>query len=407
MTDLENRNDVFAPLRLKNFRRFLLANCILIIGQRIQVVAVGWEVYEKTGSAVHLGYVGLTQFLPVLLFSLFSGHIVDSFNRKTILVISLTATSIAAAVLAWNSGENLTVTYATLFLTGTIKCFQNPARTSLLPRIVPKHLFVLTVRWITTSFQISLMAGPALGGLMIGIFHVATYAYLTNCIGALIVIGLILSLRYQRLYLPRQPFTREALLAGFTFVKSTKVILATMILDAFAVLLGGATALMPIYAKDILQVGPSGLGWLLAAPSFGSLLMAIFQVTRKPRPKAGRAMLLSLIGFGSMTIVFGISTNFWLSLTCLFILGMCDNISVIVRQTLIQVLTPEDMRGRVSALSGLFIGASNELGGFESGMVAGLFGPVFSVVSGGIGTLLVTTVIAKFYPQLKDYEIEK
>ena len=407
MSSTDNANDVYAPLRLKNFRRFLLANSILIIGQRIQVVAVGWEVYEKTGSAVHLGYVGLTQFLPVLLFSLFSGHVVDSFNRKTILVISLSATSLAAAALAWNSGENLTLTYTLLFLTGTIKCFQNPARTSLLPRIVPRELFVTTVRWTTTSFQVSLMVGPALGGLIIGAFHAATFAYLANCLGAMIVIGLILSLRYQRLYMQRQPFTVEALLRGFTFVKGTKVILATMILDAFAVLLGGATALMPIYAKDILFVGPSGLGWLLAAPSVGSLMMAIFLVTRKPWEKAGKAMLLSLIGFGSMTIVFGLSTNFWLSIVCLLILGACDNVSVIVRQTLIQVLTPEDMRGRVSALGGLFIGASNELGGFESGMAAGLFGPVISVVSGGIGTLLVTFAVARFYPQLKEYEVDK
>lgn len=407
MTESPNPNDVYAPLRLKNFRRYITANTILIIGQRIQTVAVGWEVYEKTGSAVALGYVGLTQFLPILLFSLFSGHIVDSFNRKTIFMISLAANAVAALALAWNGGEDLTITYVVLFFLGVTRCFQNPARVSLLPRVVPRELFVVTVRWTTTAFQIALMIGPALGGLIIGAAHSATYAYIANAVGAVTGMLLIGSLKYQRLYMTRQPWTLAAIFGGFTFVRDTRVILATMILDAFAVLLGGATALMPVYAKDILLVGPSGLGWLLAAPSVGAVIMALYQITRRPWTRLGRAMLFSLVGFGSMTILFGLSTNFWLSFTCLLMLGAFDNVSVVVRQTLIQTMTPEDMRGRVGALSGLFIGTSNELGGFESGMVAGLFGPVISVVSGGVGTFLVTLLIAKLYPELKDYEIEK
>jgi MFS family permease len=278
-----------------------------------------------------------------------------------------------------------------------------PSRAAFLPGIIPLEIFSTAVSWNSSGFEISSMAGPAIGGLLIGRFQSPTLVYAINAIGQLTFVALLAGLPYKNERCERQPLTLHQLSAGFKFVWKAKVILSAMTLDMFGVLFGGATALMPVYAKDILQVGPRGLGWLMSAPSLGAFSMALFQAHRGPLKKAGRTLLFAVAGFGAVTIIFGISKNFWLSMSMLYLLGSCDNISVVVRSTLVQVLTPDSMRGRVSALNSLFIGTSNELGAFESGFVANFFGPVFSVVSGGIGTLLIVFGMSRLSPELRRY----
>ena len=371
----------------------------------MQKVAVGWEIYERTGSALNLGYAGLAQFLPQVLWVLVAGHVTDTFNRKRVLMAALTFNAIASVGLALNSvrGGSVYLIYACLFATGTARAFFMPARAAFLPRIIPLPIFSNAVSWNSTGFELASMTGPAVGGLLIGFFRSATLVYVITALGAITFVIMLGNIPYKHASQERPPITLHALSVGFRFIWKSKAVLASMLLDMFGVLLGGATAMMPIYAKDILQVGPRGLGWLMAAPSIGACTMALLQAHRGPLRRAGRTLLFAVAGFGTVTIVFGISRTFWLSMAMLCLLGSCDNISVVVRSTLIQMLTPDDMRGRVSALNGLFIGTSNELGAFESGLVAGFLGPVVSVVSGGIGTLVVVAAIAWLFPQLRSY----
>jgi MFS family permease len=398
-------HDPYAALRLPDFRRFASGNFLYILGLRMQKVAVGWEIYERTGSAWHLGYVGLVQFLPLVAFAILAGHITDTHNRKRILMVSLGFTALASLGLAWNSSDSGSVLmmYLCLVITGTAFAFLHPARSALVPRIVPREIFNNAVSWNSSGFEMAAMVGPAIGGVLIGMSNSAILVYLLNAFMTLAYLFLVSLIPYRHVITERSPMTIGSLSAGLRFIGKTRVVMAAMMLDMFAVLLGGATSLMPIFAKDILQVGPRGLGWLMTAPAAGAFAMAMLQAHRPPLQKAGRALLLAVAGFGAVTILFGMSENFLFSLVTLFLLGACDNISVVIRSTLVQLLTPDEMRGRVSALNTLFIGTSNELGSFESGLVAGLFGPVFSVVSGGIGTLIVVGGVARGWPELRRY----
>jgi MFS family permease len=399
------QHDAYAVFRLPSYRRYFTGNMILILGWQMQKVAIGWEIYERTHSALYLGYAGLVQFAPQILFMLIAGHVTDSFNRKLVFMAALAFNATAAIGLALNAVHNGSILflYACLFLYGTSRSFIMPSRAAFLPGIVPMEIFSTAVSWNSSGFEISSMAGPAIGGLLIGAFQSPTLVYAINAIGQLTFVMLLAGIPYKHLRSERQPLTLQSLSAGFRFVWKAKVILSAMTLDMFGVLLGGATAMMPIYAKDILHVGPRGLGWLMSAPSLGAFTMALLQAHRGPLKKAGRTLLLAVTGFGIVTIVFGISKTFWLSMLMLYLLGSCDNISVVVRSTLVQVLTPDAMRGRVSALNSLFIGTSNELGAFESGFVANFFGPVVSVVSGGIGTLLIVLGMTWLSPELRRY----
>jgi len=399
------QHDAYAVFRLPAYRRYFAGNMILILGWQMQKVAIGWEIYERTHSAMYLGYAGLVQFAPQVLFMLIAGHITDSFNRKLVFMAALAFNATAALGLAINSlhGGSIFFLYGCLCLYGTSRSFIMPSRAAFLPGIVPLEIFSTAVSWNSSGFEISSMAGPAIGGLLIAAFQSPTLVYAINAIGQLTFVMLLGGITYKNVRNERQPMTLQALSAGFRFVWKAKVVLSAMTLDMFGVLLGGATAMMPIYAKDILHVGPRGLGWLMSAPSLGAFSMALLQAHRGPLKKAGRTLLFAVAGFGIVTIVFGISKNFWLSMLMLYILGSCDNISVVVRSTLVQVLTPDVMRGRVSALNSLFIGTSNELGAFESGLVANFLGPVFSVVSGGVGTLLIVLGIAGLSPKLRRY----
>ena len=398
-------HDAYAAWRLPAFRRYFAGNMILIIGWQMQKVAIGWEIYERTHSAMSLGYAGLVQFLPQVLFMLFAGHITDSYNRKRVFIMALVCNAAAAAGLALNSarGGSIYFLYACLFAYGTARAFIMPSRQAFLPGIIPLEIFSTAVSWNSSGFEISSMAGPAIGGLLIGFFQSATLVYTINAIGQFLFIALLAGITYKNRATTKQPLSLSSFSAGFRFVWKAKVVLAAMALDMFGVLLGGATAMMPIYAKDILHVGARGLGWLMAAPSIGAFSMAMIQAHRGPLRRAGRTLLVAVAGFGIVTVIFGISTSFWLSMAMLLLLGSCDNLSVVIRLTLVQVMTPDDMRGRVSALNALFIGTSNELGAFESGLVANFLGPVFSVVSGGVGTIIVVVLMTWLSPELRRY----
>jgi MFS family permease len=390
---------------LASFRRYFFGNMVMIMGLQMQKVAIGWEIWERTHSAIHLGYAGLVQYLPQLFLVVVTGHVTDRYNRKFVLMAALAFNALAAVGLALNSsaGGSIYFLYACLFAAGTAKAFWMPARQAFLPRIVPMDIFSNAVSWNTSGFEIATMTGPAIGGFLIAIFKSPTPVYALNALAGMTFVLLIFGVLYRHEKQERSPVTLKSLSAGFQFVRKTNIVFSAMMLDMFGVMLGGATALMPIYAEEILKVGPQGLGWLMAAPAVGACTMAVLQAHHGPLKRAGLAVLLAVTGFGVVTIVFGVSKIFWLSMAMLVLLGACDNISVVLRVTLVQVMTPDEMRGRVSALNSLFIGTSNELGAVESGWVAGFLGPVFSVVSGGIGTIIVAAVIAFLSPQLRKY----
>ena len=398
--------DPFAALRHRSFRRYVSGRTLLSLGGMMQGVAIGWQIYERTGSAQALGFVGLVQVVPVFLLSLFAGQAVDRFNRRTLILVAVSLHSLVALALAWMSASAVDVKwiYAVLLISGIARTLHYPANSALIPQIVPLSLFPNAVTWGANSFYTAAAIGPALGGFVIALTDGATAVYLINsvmCACCLVATSLVAR--------PPDPVPSpqvrgwKSLAAGVRYVWRTKMILAPITLDMFAVILGGATTLMPIYAKDILGVGPVGLGWLRAAPSMGGVLSAIAIAMLPPIQKAGRTILWAVAIFGAGTIVFGLSRNIGLSLAALFVLGAADMFSVVVRQTLIQLMTPDQMRGRVSAVNSMFIGASNELGGFESGITAQWFGPVISVVGGGIGTLLVVLSAAWTWPALRRF----
>jgi MFS family permease len=404
------RRDAYAALRVRDFRRFLCGHLLSVLGVQMQTVAVGWQLYERTGSAWALANVGLVQVIPMLSFALIAGHAADRYDRRKTLMAAtvLAVLSASGLALATRAGGGIGLIYACLFLSGAARAFQGPARSSLMPQLVPRETFTNSITWAVSGFELSSLLGPALGGMLIWWFGGAFWVYVLAALGSVFYFSMCATLS-GRAYVAE---TRQApnavsgfarLAAGLHFVRDSKVLLAAMSLDLFAVLFGGAVALLPIYARDILHVGPAGLGWMQAAPSFGAISMAMLMNHLPPLKQAGRTLLLAVAGFGAATIVFGLSRNFWLSLAMLFLTGAFDNISVVIRQTLATLLTPDEMRGRVSAVNGMFISMSNELGRVESGSVAALTTPVFSVISGGIGTLLVVSVIALLSPQLRKY----
>lgn len=398
-------HDPLAALRSRDFRLFTLGNGIAIIGFEMQSLAVGWELYERTGSALALGWVGLIQALPIILLSLPAGQIADRFDRKRIVMITQLAMSLllfGLAAVSWHKAS-VSFIYAILLFIGIARAFNNPARAALLSQIVPLKDFSNAVTWNSSVWQISSMTGPALAGFIIAAQKSATLIYLLGGLLALTRFIIIASIKVREQERSKEPLSVSTLIAGISFVWRTKLLLGTITLDLFAVLLGGAMSMLPVFAKDILNVGPSGLGWLRAAPSVGAFAMALLLIYMPPLKKAGKTMLWAVAGFGIAMLVFGLSKSFPLSLAMLCLSGALDNISVVVRGTLLQVLTPDAMRGRVSAVNAVFIASSNELGDFESGVVAAFFGPVASVVSGAVGTILVVTVITLLWPEIRRF----
>ena len=405
--------DPYAVLRNRDFLFYLVGRFIASLGQQMLTVAVGWQLYERTHSALALGLVGLTQMGPMILFTLPAGHVADNYNRKRIIILMTLVIACASLGLTLVSAFGAAVPwiYFCLFIAGTARTFLWPASSAFLPHLVSRSNFSRAVTWNSGSFHLSSVAGPAAGGALIALRHhsshdvnlAAATVYAANTAASIICLTLISFVRRHHAVAIKEKITLKSLVAGFKFVFASRIILGTTTLDLFAVLLGGATALLPVYAKDILRVGPSGLGLLQAALPSGSLLCALILAHRPPLQKAGRALLIAVIGFGLATVGFGLSRWFWLSFAMLFVCGATDNISVVVRHTLVQLLTPDEKRGRVSAVNSLFIGTSNELGGFESGTVANYLGPVFAVVSGGLGTILVVVAVALIWPEIRRY----
>ena len=409
-------NDAYAVLRNPDVALYLVGRFIASFGQQMLSVAVAWEIYQRTHSTLSLAMVGLTQVAPMLLFTLPAGHVADNHDRKRLIVLMNLAIVGASLGLTFISARQANVgwIYLCLFAGSTARTFLWPASAAFLPELVSREQFPRVVAWSSGSFQLSSVAGPAAGGALIALAHCAAPVYALNAAAALVCLSLISLVRHRQLVAAKEKMTLQSLVAGFKFVFATKVILGVITLDLFAVLLGGATALLPVYASaDMLNVGPRGLGLLVAALPAGSFLCALILAHRRPLQKAGRAMLWAVAGFGVATIGFGLSRWFWVSFLMLFCCGMVDNISVVVRHTLVQLLTPNEKRGRVSAVNSLFIGTSNQFGEFESGMVAYWFGPAFghtvatgavvSVVSGGVGTILVVAAVAFIWPEIRRY----
>jgi MFS family permease len=399
---MTTEHDAYAALRHRDYRHLLAGGVLSSLGAEVQAVAVGWELYRRTDSAWVLGLAGLAQFLPVLLLALPAGQAADRYSRKALFQLAQLTQALASLGLAALSAREAPAELALLclLLAGAGRAFSAPARTSLLPHVVPGEALANAVTWNSSGWQFANVAGPALGGLLVAWRESAVPAYLLAACCSLGCLLLLVPIRPGPQARPGGPRSLAGLVAGVRFVWGTELLLAAITLDLFAVLLGGATALLPIFARDVLGAGAVGLGWLRAAPALGALLMALALAHRPPLRRPGRALLLAVAGFGAATIVFGLSESFLLSFAMLALTGALDNVSVVVRGTLMQVLTPDEMRGRVAAVNSVFISSSNELGAFESGATAALFGPVASVVAGGAGTILVVLLVVSRWPGL-------
>ncbi len=399
---MDGPHDPYAALRHRDYRCLLGGGVLASIGAEVQAVAVGWELYHRTDSALVLGFTGLAQFLPVLLFALPAGHAADRYSRKGLFQAAQGLLFLSAVGLAFLSACQgpIPLVFLCLILAGIGRAFSAPARSSLLRQVVPDEALGNAVTWNSSGWQLANVVGPSLGGLAIALAERAVPAYVLSAFCFLSCVLLLAPIHPRPLPMATDTRSLTSLLAGVRFVWGTELLLAAITLDLFAVLLGGATALLPIFARDILHVGPAGLGWLRASPAIGALTMAVVLAHRPPLRRAGRALLLAVVGFGLATIVFGLSRNPALSFAMLALTGALDNISVVIRGTLMQTLTPNEMRGRVAAVNSVFISSSNELGAFESGATAELFGPMGSVVGGGVGTIVVVLLVMLRWPRL-------
>lgn len=394
--------DPYAAWRCPDYRFYSVGWFLLAFSKQVETLAVGVYLYDRTKDAMALGWIGLIQAMPVLLLAIFAGQMADRFDRRRIILIMTTVGTIVSVGLYWAALHQMAVGWIYLLLgIGAIsQALGSPARSSLLPQVVPAELFSNAVTWNSSIFQIASMTGPAIGGLILGAEKNAPAAFGAVCLFRLLSVAAIALVRSRSPDRTGESISVESLLAGIRFVARTKLILATISLDLFAVLLGGATYLLPIVAEDILKVDTRALGVLRSSEAIGAVVMGLLMAHLPPMRHAGRAMLWAVAGFGAATTVLGISTCYWLSVAMMFLLGALDNISVVVRHTLVQTLTPDAMRGRVSAVNNVFIVASNDLGGLESGFVAGLVGAPFSIISGGIGAILAVLGAAWMWPQI-------
>ncbi|SEB74645.1 MFS transporter [Terriglobus roseus] len=401
-----------AAFSSRNFRRYQMARLLVIVGAEAQSVAVAWQIYQITHSALFLGYTGLALFLPGIFFVLPAGHAADRYDRKTIIVSCYVLQAFCTALLLYLSlvgTRRVLWIYAILFCIGAGRAFSGPASSAIQPQLVPKGAFVNAMTWGSAIFQVANITGPAIGGLLFAIqFHGrmerwtgSPIVYALTLITMAVFSILVSTLRPRKETTEKKGFSFQTMMDGARYVGRAKLLLGSISLDMFAVLLGGAVSLMPIFAQDILHAGPRGLGILRGAPAIGALCTSITLARRPIRHHAGKLMLVAVGIFGVATIVFGLSKSLPLSLVALFFIGASDNISVIIRQTILQLGTPPEMRGRVSAINWLFLGASNEFGEFESGLTARWLGAVRAVVFGGIGSLVVTGLWSVFFPRLR------
>ena len=404
-----NDRDAYAVLRVRDFRWFVAARFAMTFGIRMQSVIVGWQIYELTHSALSLGLIGLAEALPFFAISLFGGHVADLVSRKKIILVSSAVYFVCAAVLllvstrlVWLlSLHGVFPIYAIIFMTGLARGFLSPAQTAFMAQLVPRELYGNASTWSSVAWQLADVTGPATGGLVYGFSGVGS-AYSLVVLSTLV--GVVCYTMVRKKPVPGRK-ARESILkslsGGLRFVFSDRIILGAISLDMFAVLFGGAVAVLPVFADQVLHIGAEGLGFLRAAPAVGAVIMSVVQAHYPFFKRAGRNLLLCVFGFGIAMIAFALSNNFYLSLFILVISGMFDNVSVVIRNTIIQLQTPDEMRGRVASVNGLFVGSSNEVGAFESGVAAQLMGLVPSVVFGGVVALLVVGAVRKFAPELR------
>jgi len=390
--------------RYPNFRYFMSARVLITSAAEMQAVAVGWQIYSLTHRPLDLGLVGLAQFSPGILLFLIAGHTADRFPRQRILQVCYGGFGLCSILLLALSLHGIAAVwpiYAVLLFNGIVRAFNGPAGQAFMPLLVPAEHFPNAVTWGSSIFQAAMVLGPTLGGAIYGFANSPIPVYCCSalaCVGALTLMGAIHLEPSSR---PRQVASVAVVLEGIRYIWRSKLILGSISLDLFAVLLGGAVALLPVYAREILNTGAYGLGILRGAPSVGAVLMAIALVRWPLRRNAGFALFACVFGFGVFTIAFGLSRNLALSIAALVLVGACDMVSVIIRHTLVQLGTPDEMRGRVSAVNGLFIGASNEIGQFESGLTAQWFGAVPAVVLGGAGTIAIVLLWTWLFPTLR------
>jgi len=398
------------PLRVPAFRRLLVGRVLGVLGRQILSVSVGWQVYDRTRSAWALGLIGLIQVLPVVALVVPAGMAADRFDRRRIAVITQVALALLglAMVEVTRSGSPIGWVFPVLLGCGCVTAFSAPAISSITPNLVPPAAFVQANAWNATTFELSAIAGPAVAGALLA-WSGPALAY--GCVTAFALAFAVTLVGLPEIRAAEAAGgdadgggvirdRRAEIRAGFEFVRRSRFLLPAITLDLFAVLFGGVTALLPIFARDILQVGPTGLGWMRAAPSVGALSMALVTTRLPPFRRPGRALMVAVMGFGAATIAFAFSRSFGWSLACLFLTGLFDNVSVVIRQTIMQVVTPDALRGRVGAVHFVFIGLSNELGAFESGVTAALLGPIGSVLVGGVATFVVVAVVMKKWPEL-------
>lgn len=404
-----------AALRSRSFRNYQLARFLVILGAEAQSIAVAWQIYQITHSALLLGATGLALFLPGVLFVLPAGHAADRYDRKGLILACYTVQLASTVVLFWlayTGSRNVWAVYGTLFFVGVGRAFSGPASAALLPSLVPKDGFVNAMTWGSAIFQTANISGPALGGLLFTLtltgraarLNGAPLVYMVTMLTLIAFLVLVSGITPRNEVREKKAFTVATMLAGIHYVRRARLLLGSISLDMFAVLLGGAASLMPIFAQDILHAGPRGLGMLRAAPAVGALLVSVALARRPIQHHAGKLMLVCVAIFGAATVGFGLSRSIPLSLLMLAIIGASDNVSVIVRSSILQLGTPTEMRGRVSAVNWIFLGASNEFGEFESGLTAHWFGAVRAVVYGGIGSMLVTGLWSFFFPALRNVD---
>jgi MFS family permease len=401
-TEAEVSQSRWAALQNRDFLLYWLSRLASGFAVQIQTVGVGWQVYDITRNPLDLGFVGLSQFAPALLLVLITGAVADRFRRRTVMAVALGFEILcAAALLAFTiaGGREVWVIFIIIAGFGTARAFYNPAQQSLLPNLVPAAILGNAIALSSANWQLSTIVGPVVGGLL---YDVAPEAAYTTAIALLALSGiLILLVRPQARRVVPDKASFETIVAGFRYIWHEKIVLGAISLDLFAVLLGGATALLPVYARDILQVDASGLGLLRAGQAIGGIVVALYLTTRSIRDHAGIWMFFFVGLFGLFTVVFGISTSLWLSVAALIVMGGADMVSVYVRETLIQLWTPDHVRGRVNAVNTVFVGASNELGEFRAGVSAWLIGAVPAVVIGGIGTMGVAALWCYWFPELR------
>jgi MFS family permease len=402
-----NVHDAHEVFRHAGFVRYQLGRFLSVLGMQMQSVAVGWQVYALSNRPLDLGLVGLAIFVPFVIFALFAGDIADRFDRRKILAYcygSLTCCSLFLLIYSAENIQSVWPIYVVSALLGATRAFVGPAGAALLPHLVPEAIFGRAVAWSSSIWQFATIAGPALGGLFYGTSG-GSLVYGICAFLMVVSVGLILSLKMVPI--PKHEVTTKSwqrLTSGIEFVWKKKIVLGAISLDLFAVLFGGAVALLPIFARDILHTGPLGLGVMRSAPAVGAAVTAVWLAYFPMRSKVGMKMLLSVAVFGIATCIFGLSHNYIVSVLSLVVIGSSDMVSVVVRQTLIQLGTPDAMRGRVSAVNMVFIGASNELGEFESGVTAELMGTVPAVLFGGVGTCLVVAMWWRLFPTLRNVD---